>query len=121
MIPLEKDDGSRAGRYRQARASIRARSSIPAPGSDVRELQLGRRSLRDAVILLARKLESLGVDVSDVTEMLGVYSQDEAPPSRASYPDSDALELVERNCLAKQGTDDTVSQTPHRRLLRSAK
>ena len=82
---------------------MRAGSSIPAPGSDVRELQPGRRSLRDAVILLAKKLEALGVDVSDVTEMLGVCSQDEAPPNRVSYPESDALEAVERNCLAGGG------------------
>ena len=99
MMPAEKDDRSQTQRYRQARASIRARESIPAPGSDVRELQTGRRSLRDAVILLAKKLETLGLDVSDVTEMLGVYSQDKAPSRRVSYPESDALEAVDRNYL----------------------
>ena len=31
----------------------------------------GRRNLRQAVLLLTQKMESLGVDCSDVTEMLG--------------------------------------------------
>ncbi len=75
------------------------RESIPTPGSDVRELQPGRRSLRDAVILLTRKLEALGVDVSDVTEMLGVCSNSDTTPRRSVYPGNDALDAVERNSL----------------------
>ena len=98
MTPVDKDDRSLVRRYRQARKSM-APDSGTAPDSDVREL--GRRSLRDAVILLAKKLEALGVDVSDVTEMLGVCSQDDTSPRRSSFPDSDALNMVERNCLAR--------------------
>jgi hypothetical protein len=55
--------------------------------SDVRELRVGRRSLRDAVLLLARKMEELGVDVSDVTEMLGVTTFASIPKAEAIDPD----------------------------------
>ena len=59
--------------------------------SDVRELRVGRRSLRDAVLLMAKKMEEeLGVDVSDVTEMLGVCSDSEHP--RSEPIDSDVFE-----------------------------
>ena len=102
-MPVEKDDRSPTRIYPRPRTSIPARDSGAGPGSDVRELQPGRRSLRDAVILLAKKLETLGLDVSDVTEMLGVCSQDEAPPRRPSYPANDALNAVERNCLTETG------------------
>ena len=71
------------------------RKTVPAPPSDpgpmpsgVRELRVGKRSLRDAVLLLARKLEEeLGVDVSDVTEMLGVYSEEPARKAEPIDPD----------------------------------
>ena len=43
--------------------------------SSVHELGKGRRSLRDAVLMLAKKIEEeLGMDVSEVTEILGVSS-----------------------------------------------
>ncbi len=35
------------------------------------DLRPGSRNLRRAVLLLAEKVESLGVDVSDVTELIG--------------------------------------------------
>jgi hypothetical protein len=34
-----------------------------------------RRSLRDAVLLLAHKLEARGIDCSDITEMLGASDE----------------------------------------------
>jgi hypothetical protein len=101
MTPVEKEDRSPTRIYHRTRTSVPTRVSGAGPGSDVREL--GRRSLRDAVILLAKKLEALGVDVSDVTEMLGVRSQDDTSPRRSSFPDNDALNVVERNCLAHNG------------------
>jgi len=55
------------------------RPTVPSPkliGSQLRrdtpDLRPGRRNLREAVLLLAEKVESLGADVSDVTELLGV-------------------------------------------------
>ena len=74
------------------------RQTVPAPPSDpgpkpsgIRELRVGKRSLRDAVLLLARKMEEeLGVDVSDVTEMLGVSSEE--PARRAEPIDPDIFE-----------------------------
>jgi hypothetical protein len=102
-MPVEKDDRSPTRISHRPGTSIPVRDSGTGPGSDVRDLQPGRRSLRDAVILLARKLETLGLDVSDVTEMLGVCSQEEAPPRRVSYPRDDSLQAVERNCLAGTG------------------
>lgn len=38
---------------------------------DTPDLRPGNRNLRRAVLLLAEKVESLGVDVSDVTELIG--------------------------------------------------
>jgi len=83
-------------RVPEAKQNLRP-AMIPKPPeagptrSDVRELAVGRRSLRDAVLLLARKLEEeLGVDVSDVTEMLGVCTGSDAP--RAEIPDPDIFE-----------------------------
>jgi len=59
--------------------------------SGVREMKKGRRSLRDAVLLLAKKMEEeLGLDVSDVTEMLGVCTISEPP--KPEWPDSDVFE-----------------------------
>ncbi len=63
----------------------------PDPGripSGIHELRRGRRSLRDAVLLLAKKMEEeLGVDVSEVTEMLGVCSVSDAPKAESIDPD----------------------------------
>jgi len=53
------------------------RPTLPSPKlvirhrKDTSDLRPGSRSLRRAVLLLAEKVESLGVDVSDVTEMIG--------------------------------------------------
>lgn len=56
--------------------------------SDIRELGVGRRSLRDAVLLLAKKIEGeLGVDVSEVTEMLGVSDDSDSQKTRPVEPD----------------------------------
>lgn len=76
-----------------AKGSLRPTvSSKPSdPGqlrSDVRELGVGRRSLRDAVLLLARKMEEeLGVDVSEVTEMLGVSDDSDSRKTQPADPD----------------------------------
>jgi hypothetical protein len=78
------------------------RETVPAPPSrhapttsGVHELRVGKRSLRDAVLLLARKIEEeLGVDVSDVTEMLGVYNEE---PTRK--PDPIDPEVFERDTV----------------------
>jgi hypothetical protein len=37
--------------------------------------QSGKRNLREAVIRLTRKVEALGVDVSEVTELLGIENE----------------------------------------------
>lgn len=53
-------------RARSARPSDAGRS-LPATEKPLR----GGRDLRRAVLLLARKLEALGIDCSDVTELIG--------------------------------------------------
>lgn len=42
------------------------------PRRDTRDMWPRRRQLCEAVLLLAEKVESLGADVSDVTELLGI-------------------------------------------------
>ena len=59
--------------------SLFDRPTLPIPPQDERPTsgpmgkpkRAGRRNLRQAVILLTRKLEDMGVDCSDVTELLG--------------------------------------------------
>jgi hypothetical protein len=57
---------------RTERTESRTESSTESkPIARVTRPQSSRRSLRDAVLLLAAKLEANGVDCSDVTSMLG--------------------------------------------------
>ena len=79
-VPVAKQD---------LRPTVSSKPSDPGQlRSDVRELGVGRRSLRDAVLLLAKKMEEeLGVDVSEVTEMLGVSNDTDSPKAQTFDPD----------------------------------
>jgi hypothetical protein len=81
------------------RPAVPSQPGVPGPQrSDVRELGVGRRSLRDAVLLLAKKMEEeLGVDVSEVTEMLGVSSESSPPRAEPVEPDIFERDTVDMN------------------------
>ena len=68
------------GRLVQPRqhSDVRDRITIPAPGAPPRanSARVAPRNLHRAVLLLARKVEALGVDITDITELLG---SDETP------------------------------------------
>jgi hypothetical protein len=86
-----------------SRAEQNLRPTTPCPPidpgrlrSDVRDLGVGKRSLRDAVLLLAMKLqEELGVDMSEVTEMLGVCTPSSEPPGESDERDADDRDTLD--------------------------